>query len=216
MRKTRSVDFVVRLVVLGGAAAALIGCESIRQAAGVEKTPPDEFAVVTKAPLVIPPNFNLRPPKPGAPPTNQSSPTDSAEAALSGTDPATVAAGLPNTYSPAEKNLLANTGGAMADKNIRAQIAADDRSMVTASDSFTDELLFRSPPDPDAGHPVNADAEHDRLVAEKTDGHTPVEGLRDNAGNTKESATINKSGKDNDNVKDEDNGWFDGWFDGIF
>jgi len=82
----------LRVALLGGAALALLGCQDIREAAGVVKTPPDEFAVVTKAPLVIPPDYNLRPPKPGAPPTNQSSPTDSAEAALTGDDPATVAA----------------------------------------------------------------------------------------------------------------------------
>jgi hypothetical protein len=49
----------------------LVGCDSIREAAGITKEPPDEFAVVTKAPLVIPPDYNLRPPKPGAAPTNQ-------------------------------------------------------------------------------------------------------------------------------------------------
>ena len=35
-------------------------------AAGLTKKSPDEFAVTTKAPLVIPPDFNLRPPMPGA------------------------------------------------------------------------------------------------------------------------------------------------------
>ena len=62
----------LRAAMLGGVAVALIGCQSIREAAGVTKSPPDEFAVVTKAPLVIPPDFNLKPPKPGAAPTNQS------------------------------------------------------------------------------------------------------------------------------------------------
>ena len=210
----KHVATAIRLALLGGAAVALIGCESIREAAGVVKTPPDEFAVVTKAPLVIPPDYNLRPPKPGAPPTNQSSPTDSAEAALTGDDPATVAASLPNTYSPAEKNMLATTGAATSDHGVRAQIAADNRAMTTASSSFTDTLLFRSPPDPNAGHPLNADAEHDKLVAEKGDG-VPVEGAPKK--DPQEGATIDKNGNTAGDARAHaDDGWFSGgWFDGI-
>jgi len=218
MKRLMDVNQAVRLALLAGASIALIGCQSIREAAGVTKTPPDEFAVVTKAPLVIPPNFNLRPPHAGAAPTNQSSPTDSAQAALFGDDPAAIAASLPNNYSAEEKTVLANTGGAMADHGIRQQIAADTKSMSTADDSFTDKLLFRSAPDPNAGNPVDADAEHDRIVAEKTDGQTPIEGQAQDEINKKpshESATISreKSGDDN-NVNDS--GWFGGgWFDGI-
>jgi Protein of unknown function (DUF3035) len=206
----------LRVTLLGGAALALIGCQSIREAAGVVKTPPDEFAVVTKAPLVIPPDYNLRPPKPGAPPTNQSSPTDSAEAALTGDDPATVAASLPNTYSPGEKLLLADTGAATADHGVRTQIAADAKAMSTASNSFTDTLLFRSPPDPNAGHPVDADAEHTKLVAEKADG-TPMEGQLASKKDPQEGATIDKNGnKAGDEKAHADDGWFSGgWFDGI-
>lgn len=45
---------------------ALTGCEGTRQALGIEdKKGPDEFAVLTKAPLIIPPDFSLRPPAPG-------------------------------------------------------------------------------------------------------------------------------------------------------
>src|SRR5438046_9990780 len=93
----------LRFIALSGMALLLIGCDSIREAAGVVKEPPDEFAVVTKSPLVAPPDFNLRPPKPGAQPTNQSSPTDSAQAALFGADPATPAAQLPSNCSPDER-----------------------------------------------------------------------------------------------------------------
>jgi hypothetical protein len=206
----------LRVALLGGAALALLGCQSIREAAGVVKTPPDEFAVVTKAPLVIPPDYNLRPPKPGAPPTNQSSPTDSAEAALTGDDPATIAASLPSTYSPGEKMLLANTGAASADHGVRTQIAADTKAMSTASNSFTDTLLFRSPPDPNAGHPLDADAEHNKLVAEKGDG-TPIEGQVAPKKDPQEGASIDKNGnKSGDAKAHADDGWFSGgWFDGI-
>ncbi len=45
----------------------LAGCDTVKQAIGLENAPPDEFAVETQAPLSIPPDFALRPPKPGAP-----------------------------------------------------------------------------------------------------------------------------------------------------
>ena len=213
MSGKRVVGRWISFALLGGVAAGLVGCDSIRDAAGITKSPPDEFAVVTKAPLVIPPDFNLHPPKPGAPPTNQTSPTESAQCALSGCDdPAALAASLPNTYSPGEKALLANSGGANADHGVREQIAADAKSMATANDSFTDTLLFRSGPDPNAGNPVNADAEHDRIVAEKSNGQTPVEGQP--AKDPQEGATIDRGHTDK-KIDDDNGGWF-GWLNGIF
>jgi hypothetical protein len=212
---TRHTEQYVRLALLAGAAIALVGCGSIRDATGVAKDAPDEFAVVTKAPLVIPPDFNLRPPKPGAAPTNQTSPTQSAQQDLFGvTDPSLIAASLPNTYSPGEKTLLANSGAATADHGIRAQIAADAKAMATANDSFTDTLLFRNSPDPNAGQPVDADAEHDRLVAEKSDGQTPVEGQAASQKDPQEGATIDQGHQRK--PEDSDSGWFGGLFDGIF
>jgi hypothetical protein len=44
----------------------LPGCTDFRQALGIDRTGPDEFAVESRAPLTIPPDFDLRPPQPGA------------------------------------------------------------------------------------------------------------------------------------------------------
>src|SRR5512143_1277174 len=77
----RSRQFL-HLVIFCGIAAGLTGCDTLRNAAGEGKDSPDEFAVVTKAPLVIPPDFNLHPPAAGAAPTNQVAPTQAAQAAL--------------------------------------------------------------------------------------------------------------------------------------
>src|SRR3954469_24670937 len=87
----------------------LSGCDALRNAAGLTKKSPDEFAVTTKAPLVIPPDFNLRPPTPGAPPSNTRDPSTNAEIALfSNADTQVVANGLPGTYTMGERMLLAN------------------------------------------------------------------------------------------------------------
>lgn len=45
---------------------ALPGCSNVRSMLGMDQAGPDEFAVESRAPLLIPPDFNLRPPQPGA------------------------------------------------------------------------------------------------------------------------------------------------------
>jgi hypothetical protein len=204
---------ISRFVVLGGMGLMLVGCNSIRDAAGITKDPPDEFAVVTKAPLVIPPDFNLRPPKPGAAPTNQVSPTASAEEALYSDDPATIAAGITGDYSEEEKILLAKSGGVVADHGIRQQIAADAKNMEAADDSFTDMVLFREP-EPDNGKALDADSEADRIGDAKAQGKpitpssgtaTPPQGQSDDA-----------KSSDGTQIQKDSGGWLDGIFGGIF
>ena|ERR1700722_9852405 len=147
------------LLLLGGAAFVLPGCSSLRDAAGLAKRSPDEFAVTTKAPLVIPPEFNLRPPLPGAAPVNQVDPGSAAQIALfNNSDPQTVANGMHGSYSPAEKLLLASAGVQNSDPSIRTLLKSDARSLQGADQSFTDRVLGAAP-SPDTGQPVNADVE---------------------------------------------------------
>jgi hypothetical protein len=44
----------------------ITGCSDFKKTIGIEPTLPDEFAVESRAPLTIPPDFELRPPQPGA------------------------------------------------------------------------------------------------------------------------------------------------------
>jgi hypothetical protein len=139
-------DTLLRLAVLGAVLVALSGCDSLRREAGMTKQSPDEFAVVTKAPLIIPPDFNLHPPAPGAPPLNQEGPTDTAQTALfNSSDPQTVAAGMGGNLTLGERMLLANAGVQNADPAIRAELQADGRNSAAAADqSFTDRVLSGS------------------------------------------------------------------------
>ena len=58
----------VAVSVLCLAGSLLIaGCTDFKKTIGLEPTLPDEFAVESRAPLTIPPDFDLRPPTPGAP-----------------------------------------------------------------------------------------------------------------------------------------------------
>jgi len=156
---------VVTLALIGGLAAALSACDSIRESAGIGKDTPDEFAVVTKAPLVIPPDFNLHPPAPGAAAANQVEPTQAAQSALFSADPATVAASLPANMSNGERFLLANARVQDADPAIRQEIAADAGNLRSSDDSFTDSLLFSGSSTAPGSVPVDADAEARRIEA---------------------------------------------------
>ena len=66
------------------AALALSGCGELRRSMGYDKSTPDEFQVVERAPLALPPDFSLRPPDPGAPRPQESSMRDQARTALVG------------------------------------------------------------------------------------------------------------------------------------
>lgn len=186
---TRRSQIILRVAVFSLAGLALTACDTIRDAAGEAKAPPDEFAVVTKAPLVIPPDYNLRPPNPGAPPTNQAGPTQSAEEALFPIDAQTAAANIKGDYSLGEKLLLANAKAETANPNIRELLRADAKSMQPADESFTDRILYGSPDD-NKGHPVNADSQVNKT------------GLPGRPVEQSGSATIQKK---------SDGGWFD-WF----
>ncbi|HET6223803.1 MAG TPA: DUF3035 domain-containing protein, partial [Dongiaceae bacterium] len=68
-----------------GLLVALTGCgNQIRESLGLNKQSPDEFAVVAHAPLTLPPDFNLRPPQPGAPRPQEGTTADQARTALFG------------------------------------------------------------------------------------------------------------------------------------
>ncbi|MFM5923347.1 MAG: DUF3035 domain-containing protein, partial [Novosphingobium sp.] len=69
------------LIVLSGSAVLLTACGG----GGLfNRNRPDEFAVQRQAPLVVPPDFALTPPSPGAPRPTEQSTAAQAQAALFG------------------------------------------------------------------------------------------------------------------------------------
>jgi hypothetical protein len=149
--------FAVALVAVLGFA----GCESAKDSLGGSKMAPDEFAVMPKAPLVMPPDFNLRPPKPGSRMANLPDPSDQARASLYPNNPAAVAATIEGGFSDGERLLLAYAGAANADNSIRQRIAAE-AGYEDQGSSFTDRVLFWQAP-ADQPQPVDAAAEAERL-----------------------------------------------------
>lgn len=163
---------VARSMVVLAAGLALVGCEGIKDQLGLNKKAPDEFSVVTKAPLVMPPDFTLRPPRPGAPPTQDTQPRQLAREALTGR-PSVLADR--NLSSPGEAALLSKAGATNVDPSIRDTINRETTQLVQKDKSFTDALIFwRTPNLP--GTVVDPEKEAQRLRENAAIGKAPSEG----------------------------------------
>lgn len=135
--------------------ALVSACSGLKQAVGAEKVRPDEFRIVTKAPLVIPPEYNVRPPEPGAPRPQELDAASQARLAVLGQEYAARA-------SDGEQALVARVGGLTADPLIRATIDLENGNVVRKARSFSDMLVFWG--DGEApGVELNAEAEAERL-----------------------------------------------------
>jgi len=150
-----------KLALLAALSVSLTGCGGLKSALGLEKSAPDEFAIVTKAPLIVPPDFSLRPPKPGAARPQELQPTESARRALLGGD---VVAGSDGP-SKGEVAFLLNAGADRVDPNIRVELAEDSGHLRQKDKSFTDKILFWRKGDNKEPPPVliDASAESQRL-----------------------------------------------------
>ncbi len=136
--------------------AVVAGCS-----AGSGKVQPDEFRIVTKAPLVIPPEYNVRPPRPGEPRPQELEPEQAARIALLGEQYAARA-------SDGEQAIVALTGGLTAPYSIREQIDLESGGIARKSRGFADRLLFWSDGDTYVDTEVNPDLEAERLERLRT------------------------------------------------
>ena len=98
---------LVRLVVIGAVVLGLGGCAAL----GGGKKPPDEFAITTRAPLVVPPEYALLPPKPGESRPQELSASERAQQVLLGDTSAA-------PPSDGEILILQKSGAVRADRNI--------------------------------------------------------------------------------------------------
>jgi hypothetical protein len=157
------------------AAVGLAGCQSTSKALGMSKVTPDEFRVVTKAPLVVPPDYALRPPAPGEPRPQELQPESAARTALLGAREA-------QTRSEGEKLLVTKAGADKADPLIRYVVDDEFGDVAHKEKSFADRVMFwksgdksatTTVSDADTATPIDPAAEADR-IAKLTGGKTVV------------------------------------------
>ncbi len=182
--KPRSI--LARALVAGGIVVtgfAASGCSTVRQAVGIEKTTPDEFRVVARAPLSMPPHYGLRAPRPGATrPQETKIPDKARQIVIDGN-----AARRNNTVldkrfrgRPAgELALLKRAGTTNINPNIRRLINRESTTLALAKSGFAEKLIFWKKPPP-KGLVVDPKLETRRLRENAalgrpvTTGETPV------------------------------------------
>ena len=148
-------------------AAGLAGCKSAATALGISKVTPDEFRVVTKAPLTLPPDYALRPPAPGEPRPQELQPESAARQALLNERAA-------EQRSDGEKLFASRAGADKADPEIRYVVEDEFGNLSHKDKGFADWVMFwkkgqpPAPPqglggDPNASTPINPSVEEQRL-----------------------------------------------------
>lgn len=135
----------VGLVLLAG--LSLSACGDVKQKLGFTREAPDEFTVLQRAPLSVPPDFALRPPQPGAVRPQEGSEQDRARDALLGRtakNPRVYARELEanSSLSKGEKTVLTRAGANEADPQIRDTVDRETSTLTKEMQSFTDYLVF--------------------------------------------------------------------------
>lgn len=101
--------------------ATLITLTAACASGGLDRKRPDELAVSRSAPLVVPPDFALVPPKPGTPrPQEADSSTQALEAMFGGKA----------VRSAVESGAIGQAGGNRAQPGIRSQVGDPDTEVV--------------------------------------------------------------------------------------
>jgi hypothetical protein len=151
-------------LALACAALLATGCSSLRSIAGLDKDAPDEFQVVQRAPLSMPPDFGLRAPDPGAPRPQETTTTDRARQIVIDrqVDPGQSTLRPIEGLSVGETALLKQAGAAGADPNIRRQVDRETSTLADADTRWIDHLLFWKSPQP-VGTVVDPEKESARL-----------------------------------------------------
>lgn len=131
----------VAVVLLAG--VGLAGCSSAARMFGGGSAP-DEFRTVARAPLVVPPDYSLRPPKPGEPRPQELQPESAARVALLGQREAAA-------RDDGEKLLVEKAGGDRADPLARYVIDDEFGDLAHKDKSFADKVMFWRNGKTDAG-----------------------------------------------------------------
>ncbi|HJQ58871.1 MAG TPA: DUF3035 domain-containing protein [Vineibacter sp.] len=174
----------LRAVALIGAASALGACGALDNIGGSKKVSPDEFRIVTHAPLAMPPNADLRPPRPGTPRPQELSPQAEARGIVTGTGgtggtapgrPQAKAPPAQSGGSPGETALLAKAGqsGTSVDPEIRGKVNRESKVIADSNRSLIDSLIFWQPR-AEPGVLLDPAKEQQRLRESQAAGTTPT------------------------------------------
>lgn len=119
------------------AAVSVSACSNAKETLGLTRSAPDEFAVVKRAPLEMPPDYGLRPPKPGAPRPQEQAMEEQAREAVFGGDQGARKAAPAN----GEAALLQEAGAYETDPNIRGVVDKEANVVDNSKKPVVQRLL---------------------------------------------------------------------------
>jgi hypothetical protein len=106
---------------------------------GLTRTPPDEFAVITRAPLSVPPDYTLRPPRPGVARPMETATRDQARQTIFGAEDSPSASQNTQTVS---ESFLDKVGVSEADPSIRERLEVENTQAVNDTRPVAQRFMF--------------------------------------------------------------------------
>ncbi len=157
-------DWKTALAVSG--VLLLAGCSGVQEQFSLTSTPPDEFKVTTRAPLAVPPDFNLRPPAPGEPRPQEGTATQQAKQVIfraSGNAELTLEEAMrADGRTLGERALLIEAQADQAQSGIRQVVERESKTLREEDGYLYDVLVFWRDEEP-PGQIIDAEAEAKRL-----------------------------------------------------
>ncbi len=153
--------------------AALSACDTAQEQLGLTKSPPDEFKVVKRAPLELPPQYTLRPPSPGAPRPQEQETVEQARQTVFGAADVAVQQEAPTT---AEGALLQQAGAGSIDPEIRQRVDKESAEMVDENQPVIEKLMSIGSDDLPPASVLDASKESERLQKNQEQGKPVTEG----------------------------------------
>ncbi|OAN52371.1 hypothetical protein A6A04_01385 [Paramagnetospirillum marisnigri] len=170
----RSTGRLLRLAVIALALPVVLSaCSEAKRALGYEKTPPDEFQVVARAPLSMPPDFSLRPPAPGATRPQEGTTREQARRIITGQRGSTPISTENRTQG--DLVLLKRIGADSIQPDIRVLVNKETQALAEAEKSFSDRIVFWRKADP-PGVAVDPTKETQRIRENQALGRSVSEG----------------------------------------
>ena len=149
MRRSMNHSLIQTLLLAGLLPLALSACntkgESVQEMMGMDRSGPDAFNVVSRPPLSMPPEFELRPPAPvGTPGPGEPRMDNIARGLITGEEPeastAVISVGSTGLESTGERSLMEKFGAVKADPMIREQLTSD-QYLKKEESSWLDDVI---------------------------------------------------------------------------
>ncbi len=130
------------IAILACLVLVLSGCSQVREELGLNRNSPDEFTVVKRAPLTMPPGYNLFPPGEVTNDAAVERTSDEAKVAVFGSTSETK-----STPDDSEQAFLQKIGADEADSSIRSKIDRENGYVTLEKQSTIEKLFKRTSPE---------------------------------------------------------------------